>query len=94
MGKKNNSSQYAVPSTQQDESTQYAAGSTQQEAAAVAMPGTESYQGLTIVDALKAFLDQVDPELRTDNPVWHWALCDDHCTFVFRDGRKTVISIQ
>lgn len=94
MGKKSNSSQYAVPSTQQDESTQYAVPSTQKEAEMAAMPGVEQFEGLTIADALKAFLDQVDPELRTDNPVWHWALCDDHCTFVFRDGRKTVISIQ
>ena len=41
---------------------------------------------------LEKYLQQVDPEIRTDNPVWHWALCDDHCTFVFKDGRKAVIT--
>ena len=41
---------------------------------------------------LEKYLQQVDPEIRKDNPVWHWALCDDHCTFVFRDGRKAVIN--
>ena len=45
-----------------------------------------------IREALLDCLDQVDPEITENNPVWHWALCDDHCTFVFRDGRKVVIS--
>ena len=45
-----------------------------------------------IIDVLQYNLDQVDPEIVKDNPVWKWALCDDHCTFVFRDGRKAVIN--
>ena len=46
----------------------------------------------TICSVLIDCLDQVDPEIAKDNPVWKWALCDDHCTFVFRDGRKAVIN--
>lgn len=45
-----------------------------------------------ILDALREYMDQVDPEIKKDNPVWKWALCDDHCTFIFRDGRKVVIN--
>ena len=48
--------------------------------------------GFPIGTALRDCLDQVDPEIAKDNPVWKWALCDDHCTFVFRDGRKAVIN--
>lgn len=44
-----------------------------------------------VLERLALHLQQVDPELRT-SPVWHWALCDDHCTFVFKDGRKAVIT--
>ena len=46
----------------------------------------------TICGVLVECLDQVDPEIAKNNPVWKWALCDDHCTFVFRDGRKAVIN--
>ena len=45
-----------------------------------------------IIDVLQYNLNRVDPEIAKDNPVWKWALCDDHCTFVFRDGRKAVIN--
>ena len=47
----------------------------------------------TVLDQLAQHLFQVEPEIRNNNPVWHWALCDDHCTFVFRDGRKVVINL-
>ena len=36
---------------------------------------------------------QVDPEIREDNPVWRFAYCEDHVSFVFRDGRKVTISL-
>ena len=42
-------------------------------------------------DMLLENVMKVEPEIRENNPVWHWALCDDHCTFVFRDGRKVTI---
>ncbi len=45
-----------------------------------------------VLEKLAEHLEKVDPEVRTDNPVRHWALCDDHCTFVFRDGRKVVVT--
>ena len=45
-----------------------------------------------ICDALRDRLDRVDPEITKDNPVWKWALCDDHCSFVFRDGRKVTVN--
>ncbi len=45
-----------------------------------------------IGDMLLEQLQKVDPEIRKGNPVWHWALCDDHCTFIFRDGRKVTVS--
>ncbi len=45
-----------------------------------------------VLERLALHLDQVDPELRQNNPVWHWALCDDHTTFIFRDGRKVTIN--
>lgn len=45
-----------------------------------------------VLEQLAGHLEKVDPEIRKDNPVWHWALCDDHCTFIFRDGRKVTIS--
>ena len=47
----------------------------------------------TVLDQLAQHLFQVAPEIRNNNPVWHWALCDDHCTFVFRDGRKVTINL-
>lgn len=46
----------------------------------------------TICGVLIDCLDRVDPEIAGNNPVWKWALCDDHCTFIFRDGRKVVIN--
>ena len=46
-----------------------------------------------VLEQLALHLEKVDPEVRKDNPVWHWALCDDHCTFIFKDGRKATIKI-
>ena len=37
--------------------------------------------------------EKVDPEITAGNPVEHWAVADDHCTFVFRDGRKVRVSL-
>ncbi len=50
------------------------------------------FQYTGIREALWDCLDRVDPEITKDNPVWKWALCDDHCSFVFRDGRKVTVS--
>jgi len=44
-----------------------------------------------IGDVLLENLKKVDPEIRKDNPVWHWSIADDHCTFVFRNGQKVRI---
>ena len=52
-------------------------------------PGVKD--GATVRESLDLAFQQLDQELKEGNPVWHWALCDDHCTFVFRDGRKVVI---
>lgn len=43
--------------------------------------------------SLYDYWQQVDPEIREENPVWHWCLADDHCTFVFKDGRKVVMPL-
>ncbi len=45
-----------------------------------------------VLEQLAGHLEKVEPEIRKGNPVWHWALCDDHCTFIFRDGRKVTVS--
>ena len=42
----------------------------------------------TILNTLQEAWEKVEEELRKNNPVRHWAVADDHCTFVFRDGRK------
>jgi len=44
-----------------------------------------------IGDVLLEALMKVDPEIRKDNPVWHWSIADDHCTFIFRNGQKVRI---
>ena len=44
-----------------------------------------------IGDVLLENLMKVDPAIRKDNPVWHWSIADDHCTFVFRNGQKVRI---
>ena len=50
--------------------------------------------GLSLRDALYGALDLVEPGISENNPVWHWAYCDDHCTFVFRDGRKVSLPLS
>ena len=36
---------------------------------------------------------QIDPEIRKEGAIWHWALADDHITFIFRDGKKIRIEL-
>lgn len=36
---------------------------------------------------------KVDPQISAGNPIWHWALSDDHCTFIFKDGRKVRVEL-
>lgn len=43
--------------------------------------------------SLYEYWQQVDPEIRKNNPVWRWCLTDDHCSFVFRDGRKVTLPL-
>ena len=43
-------------------------------------------------EALLMQLQKVEPEIRKDNPVMKWALCDDHTTFIFRNGQKVTVS--
>jgi len=54
--------------------------------------GGESLLGLSVA-ILGIIREKVDPEITADNPVEHWAVADDHCTFVFRDGRKVRVSL-
>ena len=49
--------------------------------------------GLKLKSVLYDCWCQVDPEIRADNPVWKFAYCDDHVSFVFRNGQKVVISL-
>ena len=37
--------------------------------------------------------EKVDPTITNNNPVWHWCLADDHCTFVFRNGQKVRVEL-
>lgn len=46
----------------------------------------------TVDQVLNMMIDRVDPELKTGNPVWHWCLADDHCTFIFRNGQKVTVT--
>ena len=36
---------------------------------------------------------KIDPEIRKDKVIAHWALADDHATFIFDDGSKVRIAI-
>lgn len=61
----------------------------------VVVPSFEAVPaGFALRDGLYAALDLVEPGIAENNPVWHWAYCDDHCTFVFRDGRKVTLSLS
>ena len=57
-----------------------------------AYSGGESLLGLAVA-ILGIIRAKVDPEITAGNPVEHWAVADDHCTFVFRDGRKVRVSL-
>lgn len=55
-------------------------------------PGLKmSIASQVVGDVLIQNLMKVDAELRRGNPVWHWCLADDHCTFVFRNGQKVTV---
>ena len=54
--------------------------------------GGESLLGLSVA-LIEIVKQKVDPEISANNPVWHWALADDHCTFVFRNGQKVRIEL-
>ena len=89
MGKKSN--QGAVPST----AVKGTLCAEEVPSTGVVVPSFEAVPaGLSLRDALYGALDLVEPGISENNPVWHWAYCDDHCTFVFRDGRKVVLTLS
>lgn len=44
--------------------------------------------------ALAEALEKVDPDIRTNNPVWKYNVDADNVIFVFKDGRKVRISLS
>lgn len=60
----------------------------------ISLPGLDAItEEQRLKQSLYDYWQQVDPEIRKENPVWHWCLADDHCTFVFKDGRKVVLPL-
>ena len=52
----------------------------------------ESLLGLAVA-LLNIAKQKVDPEITAGNPIWHWSVSDDHCVFVFKDGRKVRVEL-
>ena len=63
----------------------------------VPLPGFEKTTHLNLTDPISVILANawttLDPELQKEHAVWHWALADDHVTFIFKDGRKIRVKL-
>ena len=85
----------AVPSIEDEEAVKGTLCAEEVPSTGVVVPSFDAVPaGLSLRDALYGALDLVDPGISENNPVWHWAYCDDHCTFVFRDGRKVTLPLN
>ena len=50
--------------------------------------------GKLFINLIGTFVQKCCPEdLWKDNPVWHFSICDDHITVIFKDGRKQRINL-
>ena len=85
----------AVPSIEDEEAVNGTLCAEEVPSTGVVVPSFDAVPaGLSLRDALYGALDLVEPGISENNPVWHWAYCDDHCTFVFRDGRKVTVLVN